>query len=59
MSVAGEGHSPGRPHLLKLAEEVDVRKPDAHEIIEQIRAALSGFEKLSRKLKLTKNTTKT
>ena len=57
LTVAGEGQHPRREHLLKLANQVDLRKQDAKEIIDRVRASLGGFEKLSRKLKLSKSTT--
>jgi serine/threonine-protein kinase HipA len=57
LSVAGEGQNPHREHLLKLADQVDVRSRDAMEIITQVRGAVAGFGKLARKLKLSKATT--
>jgi serine/threonine-protein kinase HipA len=57
LSVAGEGQNPRREHLLKLAEQVDIRSRDAAEIIEQVRDAVAGFRKLATKLKLSKATT--
>lgn len=56
LSVAGEGQNPRREHLLKLADQVDVRARDAKEIIEQVRDAVAGFRKLATKLKLSKTT---
>lgn len=38
LSIAGEGRHPRRAHLLKLAEEADLRPRDAREIIDQVRA---------------------
>jgi serine/threonine-protein kinase HipA len=57
LSVAGEGQSPRRQHLLKLAEQVDLRPGDAAEIVEQVRGAVSGLGKLANRLKLSKATT--
>ena len=36
MTLAGEGRGPGRPHILKLAEQADVSKQDAEHIISQV-----------------------
>jgi len=57
LSVAGEGQNPGPEHLLKLAEQVDLRARDATGIIEQVRGALAGFNELSDRLNLSKATT--
>ena len=56
LSVAGEGQNPRREHLLKLADQVDLRSRDAREIIEQVGGAVAGFGKLAAKLKLSKAT---
>jgi serine/threonine-protein kinase HipA len=57
LTVAGEGQNPGRTHLLKLADQVDLRPRDAAETIEQARGAIAGFAKLAHKLKLSKSVT--
>lgn len=57
LSVAGEGQNPHREHLLKLADQVDLRPRDATEIIEQVRGAVADLGKLASRLKLSKATT--
>lgn len=57
LSVAGEGQNPRREHLLKLAAQVDLRPREAVEIIEQVRSAVAGFDKLANLLKLSKPAT--
>lgn len=56
LSVAGEGLSPGREHLLKLADQADLRPRDVSEIIERVRQAVAGFERLAREVGLSKAT---
>jgi serine/threonine-protein kinase HipA len=57
LSVAGEGESPGKTHLRKLAEQVDLKKKDAETILEQVRKAVAGFGALAQKLKISKSRT--
>ena len=54
LSVAGEGQNPRREHLLKLADQVDLRPRDATEIINQVRGAVAGFGKLANRIELSK-----
>ena len=58
LTVAGEGEHPRRKHLMKLAEQADLRARDAKAIIEEVRAAVAGFEKLGKELLLSKMTVK-
>jgi serine/threonine-protein kinase HipA len=44
MSLAGEGRNPGRPHILRLAEQADVSKREANEIIEEVRDTVTHWE---------------
>jgi serine/threonine-protein kinase HipA len=53
LSVAGEGQNPGRNHLPKLADQIDLRPRDAAEIIEHVRAAVAEFGNLADKVKLS------
>lgn len=57
LSVAGEGQNPRREHLMRLADQVELRSGDAKEIIAQARTAVAGFGKLAVKLKLSRATT--
>ncbi len=57
LSVAGEGQNPRRPHLLKLAAQADLKPKEARAIIDQVRAALTGFQALADRIKLSKTTT--
>lgn len=45
--VAGEGKIPTEEHLLKLARHADLKPQQAHEIIEQVRDALSHWKALA------------
>jgi serine/threonine-protein kinase HipA len=56
LSVAGEGQSPRQQNLLRLADQVDLKPREAREIVEQVRAAIAGFDALARRLKLAKPT---
>jgi serine/threonine-protein kinase HipA len=44
MSLAGEGKNPGRSHMLRLAEQADVSKREATEIIDQVQAAVTRWK---------------
>jgi serine/threonine-protein kinase HipA len=57
LSVAGEGQNPRRQHLLRLAAQADLKPKEARAIIDQVRAALTGFPALADRLQLTKATT--
>ena len=57
LSVAGEGRHPRREHLLKLADQVDLRLRDAAKIIAQVRGAVAEFGNLANRLALSKTTT--
>lgn len=57
LSVAGAGENPGKTHLRKLAEQVDLKKKDAETIIEQVRKAVAGFGMFAQKLKISKSKT--
>jgi serine/threonine-protein kinase HipA len=48
LSIAGEGQHPRRAHLLKLAEQADLRERDAREILDQVRAAVADFGTLAK-----------
>lgn len=56
LSVAGEGEHPRRVHLMKLAAEAGLRDRDASKILDKVRAAIGSFNKISKKLKLSKRT---
>jgi serine/threonine-protein kinase HipA len=56
LSIAGEGEHPGLEHLLKLSKDVDLVERDAKEIIDAVRSAVAGFDRLAKKLKLSKRT---
>jgi serine/threonine-protein kinase HipA len=44
MTLAGEGKSPGRPHILRLAEQADVSKRQAARIIDEVQAAVARWK---------------
>lgn len=50
LSVAGEGEHPTEKDLLRLADEVDLTKQDAHKIIETVQTAVAGLPALARSL---------
>lgn len=58
LSVAGEGQHPRREHLLKLAEQVNLRPRDAKDIVQRVRGAIAGFSKLAKTLGLSRTTIK-
>ncbi len=43
MTVAGEGRSPNRSHMRRLAEQADVSKRDAAAIIDEVQAAVARW----------------
>jgi serine/threonine-protein kinase HipA len=43
MTLAGEGRNPGRPHMLALAEQAGMSKPQAAAIIDEVHAAVSRW----------------
>jgi serine/threonine-protein kinase HipA len=43
MTLAGEGRNPGRAHMLALAEQAGVSKPEAAAVINEVRAAISRW----------------
>jgi serine/threonine-protein kinase HipA len=43
MTITGEGRNPGRPHMLKLADQADVSRPDADAIIAEVQAAVARW----------------
>ena len=44
MTLAGEGKNPGRPHMLRLAEQADVSKKEADVIIGEMQAAVARWK---------------
>jgi serine/threonine-protein kinase HipA len=47
MTVAGEGAAPGRPHILRLAEQAGIARSQAEGIIDEVRAALARWGELA------------
>lgn len=47
MTLAGEGKSPGRAHILRLAERAGVTRPRAVAIIDEVRAAVDRWKGLA------------
>jgi serine/threonine-protein kinase HipA len=43
MSLAGEGKNPGRPHMLRLAEQAGVSRREVAGIIDQVQAAVARW----------------
>jgi len=43
MTLAGEGKTPGRPHILALAEQAGVSTLEAAAIIDEVHAAVSRW----------------
>lgn len=43
MTIAGEGRSPGRAHMLKVAEQADIAKREANSILEEVAAGVSRW----------------
>jgi serine/threonine-protein kinase HipA len=41
MTLAGEGRNPGRSHVLRLAEQVEVSRREADAIIDEVQAAIA------------------
>jgi len=53
--VAGEGANPGTKHLLELAKGASISAKSAQNIIDQCRAALSGWKHLSKAAGVSKD----
>lgn len=51
--VMGEGSNPGIPHLLKLAEAAEIKKERASLIIEDVKHAISNWDKFAREAGVT------
>jgi serine/threonine-protein kinase HipA len=43
MTLAGEGRNPGRSHVLRLAEQVDVSQREATGILDEVQAAIARW----------------
>jgi len=43
MTLAGEGRTPGRPHMIALAEQAGMSKPQANAVIDEVHAAVSRW----------------
>ncbi|HYF48593.1 MAG TPA: type II toxin-antitoxin system HipA family toxin [Planctomycetota bacterium] len=56
LNVAGEGENPTREHLLRLANDANLRERDAKAILTAVADAVSRFDKLAKKLKISKRT---
>jgi serine/threonine-protein kinase HipA len=56
LTVAGEGQNPRRRDLLRLAEQVDIRRGEAIAIIDHVRAAVSRFVQISKDLPISRRT---
>ena len=56
MTVAGEGQSPGRPHMLKLAEQAGISHRDAAAIIEEAQAAAVHWTDFAAEAGVSKDT---
>ncbi len=47
MTIAGEGRDPGKAHLLRLAEQAGVTRPQASAVLEEVRAAVDRWEEFA------------
>lgn len=56
LTVEGEGENPRRKDLLRLAEQVDIRRNEALTIIDQVRDAVSRFAQLSKNVPISRRT---
>ena len=59
MTVLGEGRSPTRQHVLKLAEQSGIRSKDAAAIVEQVNDAVSKWRQFASDAGCTRSTTAT
>lgn len=50
MTLAGEGKNPGRPQMLRLAEQAGVSKQEFSGTIEQVQAAVACWDRLAAKV---------
>ena len=44
MALAGEGRRPGRPHMLRLAEQAGIAKRESAAVIADVQAAVAGWD---------------
>jgi serine/threonine-protein kinase HipA len=54
MSVAGEGRSPAREHVLQVAERSEISRKDAAAVIDRVNAALQGWNELAEEAGVTR-----
>jgi serine/threonine-protein kinase HipA len=58
MSVAGEGSAPAREHILKVAEQTDLKLAAAKEIIDAVNQAVARWPQFAEQAGVTKKTTR-
>jgi serine/threonine-protein kinase HipA len=56
-AIAGEGRSPGMPHLLAVARGASISNQDAKDIIEQVRTSVNQWPQFAEKVGLSKSRT--
>ncbi|HZK79428.1 MAG TPA: type II toxin-antitoxin system HipA family toxin, partial [Humisphaera sp.] len=56
MTIAGEGRSPTRDHMLQLAGQFDIKRKDANAIIDKVARAVSKWNEFAERAGCTKKT---
>lgn len=56
-AIAGEGRSPGMPHLMAVARGASISNQDAKDIIEQVRTSVNQWPQFAEKVGLSKSRT--
>jgi serine/threonine-protein kinase HipA len=58
MTVAGEGRSPERTHILQVAKTAGISTNKANDIVEKVAAAVSNWQSFAKDAELPQSTTK-
>ena len=56
-AIAGEGRTPGMPHLLAVARGASISDQDAKDVIEQVRTSVNQWPQFAEKVGLSKSRT--
>lgn len=56
MTVAGEGREPGREHMMRIADGVDITSRVASDILEKVGVAVADWPKFAREAEVSKGT---
>ena len=54
MTLAGEGKDPGQAHILRLAAQAGVARPQAAAIIDEVRSAVDRWEEFAVQARVSK-----